>query len=119
MNQKGKIGAFGQELAANYLRQKGYQIQTENFRSHEGEIDIIANNDEQLVFVEVKTRLSDRYGLPEQAVSESKLEKMTQTALRYLEQKQINNDNYRFDIVAIEIDKILKKAKIRHYKNIE
>ena len=114
-----QVGIFGQKLAADFLRQKKYQIEAENFRAREGEIDIIAAKDGQLVFVEVKTRLSNRFGLPEEAVSESKLEKMRQTALKYLELKQLNHDNYRFDIVAIEIDKAQKKAIIRHYKNIE
>ena len=119
MNYKGQIGSFGQKLAADFLRRKKYQIEAENFRTRQGEIDIIATQDGQLVFVEVKTRLSNRFGLPEEAVSQSKLEKMQQTALKYLKQQQINHDNYRFDIVAIEIDKAQKKAAIRHYKNIE
>lgn len=114
-----QVGGFGQGLAVNYLRGKKYQIEAENFRTRQGEIDIIVSQDSQVIFVEVKTRLSERFGLPEEAVSESKLEKMRLTALQYLEQKQINHDNYRFDIVAIVIDKANKKANIRHYKNIE
>jgi putative endonuclease len=119
MNRKGEIGNFGQKLAADFLRQKQYQIEAENFRTRQGEIDLIASKDGQLAFVEVKTRLSSRFGLPEEAVSAGKLAKMRLTALTYMKQQAINHDNYRFDIVAIEIDKSNKKAVIRHYKNIE
>lgn len=119
MNLRGQIGCYGQQLAVEYLGRKKYQIKAENFRAPQGEIDIIADHDGQLVFVEVKTRLSEKYCLPEEAVSERKREKMMQTALNYLEQQQVNHDNYRFDIVAIVIDKANKKAVIRHHKNIE
>ena len=119
MNLKGEIGIFGQKLAVDFLRRQGYQLKAENFRTRQGEIDIVAIKDGQIVFVEVKTRLSERFGLPEEAVSSGKLEKMRLTAFKYLEQNQENTDNFRFDIVAIVIDKIEKKAIIRHYKNIE
>jgi len=119
MNSRGQKGIFGQKIAAGFLQRQGYKIETENFRSREGEIDLIAAKDGQIVFVEVKTRLSNSFGLPEEAVSASKLSKMQLTALKYMKQQEINHDNYRFDIVAIEIDKAQKKAKIRHYKNIE
>lgn len=119
MNTKGKIGSFGQKLAVDYLCGKDFKLEAENFRTRQGEIDIIVSQAGQLIFVEVKTRLSDRFGLPEEAVSESKLEKMRLTAMQYLEQNQLNTDNFRFDIVAIVIDKANKKAIIRHYKNIE
>jgi len=118
MNLKGKIGIFGQRLAISYLKSKDYEFLAENFRSNEGEIDIIAQKDGQICFIEVKTRLSRKYGLPEESVSEKKEEKMKQTAFKYLEKQQINHDDYRFDLIAIEIDKKQKKAFIRHYKNI-
>jgi putative endonuclease len=119
MNHKGQVGSFGQKLAVDFLRQRKYQIEAENFRTRQGEIDIIALRDGQVIFVEVKTRLSDRFGLPEEAVSASKLEKMRLTAYKYLKENGVNHDNFRFDIVAIVIDKADKKANIRHYKNIE
>lgn len=119
MNRKGKIGEFGQKIAADYLISKGYQLLDQNFFTRQGELDLIAGKEGQLIFIEVKTRLSRKFGLAEEAVSEQKIEKMRQTAHKYLAEKQINSDNFRFDIIAVEIDEDNKKANIRHHKNIE
>jgi putative endonuclease len=119
MAHKQVVGIFGQKLAVDYLRQKQYQILAENYSTRGGEIDIIAQKDGQIIFVEVKTRLSRKYGLPEEAVSESKRQKMEQTAFKYLAENNVKEENFRFDILAIEIDKANKKALIRHHKNIE
>jgi len=118
MNFKNEIGKFGQNLAAEFLRKRNYQILEQNFFTRLGEIDLVCSHNGQLVFVEVKTRLSNQFGLPEEAVSAAKKEKMYQAALQYLEKEKVNHDNFRFDIVAIEIDKANKKAIIRHHKNI-
>jgi len=118
MNFKLKIGVFGQKLAADYLKKKDYEIQAENYFAKIGEIDLIAIKDGQIIFIEVKTRLSDKFGLPEEAVDEKKKEKLYQTGLKYLKEKQINHENFRFDCLAIEIDRLNKIAKIRHHKGI-
>ncbi|MDD5341659.1 MAG: YraN family protein [Patescibacteria group bacterium] len=118
MDTKIKIGKFGQDLAAEFLLKRNYRILGHNFFSRLGEIDLVAENDGQLVFVEVKTRLSDRFGLPEEALTKLKLEKIRETALEYLVKNKINHENYRFDLIAVEIDKKNKVAKIRHYKNV-
>lgn len=113
-----KKGSYGQGLAAVFLQQRKYRLIGQNYYTRLGEIDLIAEQDGQIVFVEVKTRLSRRFGLPEEAVSDRKKAKMRQSAWQYIEKEQINHDNYRFDIIAIEIDKDNKKALIRHHKNV-
>lgn len=118
MEYKAKAGAFGQKLAADFLKSRGYAILAENFQTREGELDLIAELKGQLIFVEVKTRLTDKYGLPEEAVSSAKLEKMQAAAAEYLSQNQVNHENYRFDIIAVEIDRAQSRARIRHHKNI-
>ncbi len=118
MSNKNKIGNFGQHIAVRFLIKRNYKIIDENFYTREGEIDIIAKNDNQIVFIEVKTRLSNKYGLPEEAVNQNKKEKIRQSGLKYFELKQFNHDNFRIDCIAIEIDKFKKIAKIRHHKNI-
>ncbi len=118
MNIKNKIGKFGQQIAGQILEKKGYKILTENFYTRGGEIDLIAEQGSQIVFVEVKTRLSNRFGLPEEAVDSAKKEKFYEAALKYLEEKQIEHDNFRLDLIAVEINKENKTAKIRHHKNI-
>ena len=118
MTLKKQIGDFGQNIAREYLARKHYEILEENFFTRLGEIDIIAKNNGQVVFVEVKTRLSAKFGLPEEAVGREKIEKMQQAAMEYWQKQQINNDNYRFDMIAVEINKPNKRAIIRHHKNI-
>ncbi|MCX6745254.1 MAG: YraN family protein [Candidatus Parcubacteria bacterium] len=118
MDHNIKIGSFGQQLAADFLKQRNYQIVAQNYYTRLGEIDLIAIKDGQLIFVEVKTRLSEKFGLPEEAVTDRKKEKMYQTALQYLEKEKVNHDNFRFDILAVMIDRYGKKAVIRHHKNI-
>ena len=118
MGIKNKIGKFGQQLAGQFLKERNYQILAENFYTQEGEIDLVAQKQGQLIFIEVKTRLSDKFGLPEEAIDQRKKEKLYQTALKYLEKEEVKDDNFRIDCIAIEIDKANKKAKIRHHKNI-
>lgn len=118
MDNKIKIGKFGQDLSAEFLQKRGYKILSENFFTRLGELDLIAEKDGQIVFVEVKTRLGHKFGLPEEALNFDKAKKMKEAALEYLTQNNINSDNYRFDLVAVEINEAEKKAQIRHYKNV-
>jgi len=118
MNYKLRIGDYGQKLAVDFLTKRKYKILGEKFFTKDGEIDLIAEQNGQLIFIEVKTRLSDKFGLPEEAVDRQKKEKMSEAGLQYLAEKQIGHDNYRFDCIAIEIDKKNKKAVIRHHKGI-
>lgn len=113
-----KIGKFGQQLAAQFLLKKNYQFLVENYHCQSGEIDLIFSDQGQIVFIEVKTRLSNKFGLPEEAITQAKKDKLYQASLQYLADKQINHDNWRIDCLAIEIDKQNKKAQIRHHKNI-
>jgi len=113
-----EIGDFGQQIAKRYLLNKNYKILGENYYCREGEIDLIAQKGSQIVFLEVKTRLSRNFGLPEEAVGKEKKEKMEKAALVYLEKEKVKNENYRLDLMAVEIDKQDQKARIRHHKAI-
>ena len=118
MDNKILIGKFGQKLAAEFLQKRKYSILQENFYARFGEIDLVAQKDGQIIFIEIKTRLSCEFGLPEDSLTKAKSEKIREAALEYLDKKQINNENYRFDLIAVQIDKIRKRAQIRHYKNV-
>jgi putative endonuclease len=118
MFAKKAVGQYGQKVAVDFLQSRGYQILGQNFYSRLGEADIIAQINGQIVFVEVKTRLSTNCGLPEDAVSEAKKEKLYNTALIYLQKNRIDHDNFRLDIIAIEIDSFQGIARIRHHKSI-
>ena len=97
-----ELGKLGEDLAVNYLTNKGYQILERNWRSGHKEIDIIALIDETLAIVEVKTRKSDDYGEPDIAVGAYKQRMLIWAADAYVRFKNLNV-NVRFDIVSIVI----------------
>lgn len=94
------FGKLGEQIAAVFLREKGYQILARNYRFKRSEIDIICRKKELLIFVEVKTRSSKAFGEPETFVSHNQQEAIIRAAEEYI----LNNDwkgNIRFDIIAI------------------
>ncbi len=93
-------GLAGEVLAARFLRDKGYTVLSSNYRSRFGEIDIIAVDRKQLVFVEVKTRADDSYIEPKEAVTLAKQRKLLRTAAHYL-QAYPSNLQPRFDVVEV------------------
>lgn len=98
---KQSTGAIGEELASKFLKKQGYKIVEKNFRTSLGEIDIIALDRGTITFVEVKTRKSTVFGSPQEAVGLKKQKKISQVASIYLNQKKLNAEKARFDIVAI------------------
>jgi len=115
MKQKDVLGQTGEKIAATYLQNKGYKILERNWRGRFGEIDIIAQEKNQIVFVEVKARQSKDFGLPEEAVDFKKQNKLVRTALEYL-QKTPTKLSFRFDVIGIEF-KSFSNYKISHIKN--
>lgn len=93
-------GRRAEKQAAEFLRSHGYQILEENYRWPGGEIDLIARDGEFLVFVEVKARSSESFGLPEEFVNARKRQKLVRTAQRYLLQHPTKLP-VRFDVVAL------------------
>ena len=94
------FGDIGEKLAAKYLEKKKYKIIENNYVSGKGEIDIIARQKDYTVFVEVKTRSSEKYGTAADAVNYPKRKKLIETAQRYILEK--NPDTaYRFDVIEV------------------
>ena len=116
--KKKAIGSFGEKIAADYLQSRGYKILEFNFSSKFGEIDLIAEEDNSLVFIEVKTRQNLNYGLPETAVNEKKLNNIKMAAMIYKETHPKLSESYRIDVVSIILRNGRKTAKIKLYKNI-
>lgn len=105
------LGSKGEDIAAKFLKDKGYKIVSKNFKTSVGEIDIIAEDKGTLVFVEVKTRNNNSYGYPFEAVNHRKKEKLKKVALCYIKNcKKVMPA--RFDVLSIEMDG--GKAKIEH-----
>ena len=109
-----ELGKLGEELAVEYLIKKGYQILERNWRSGHKEIDIIAQIDDNLVIVEVKTRKSDDYGEPDIAVGIAKQRMLIWAADAYVRKNQLNVD-VRFDIVSIVISD--EEPQIEHIED--
>lgn len=99
-------GNIGEELATNLLKKKKYKILERNYKNKIGEIDIIAEKDGVIVFVEVKERATLAFGRPIEAVDERKQNKIRRTAELYLMSKRKNWADVRFDVVEILGDEI-------------
>lgn len=115
MNSK-LLGAFGEQSAARYLREQGYDIFSSNFYVNLGEIDIVAFKDDILCFVEVKTRREGGMFPPADAVDFSKKEKLRSAAAAYMSKCTLTYD-YRFDIVEVLVNEDLKVTSINHIAN--
>lgn len=118
MSEKNKrdVGKEGENIAAKYLAEKGFEIVERNYHYSHGEIDIVARDKECLVFVEVKTRLNLKYGEPEYAINPKKIKQIKKMAELYLFDKEIEEANCRFDVVAILLEDETN-PQITHYEN--
>ena len=101
--QSKEKGDRGEDRAAAFLRRQGYRILERNYRCPLGEMDIIAREGKTLVFIEVKTRSTDRFGPPEAAIGSQKQRRMTAIALCYLKGKGWLGTPARFDVAAVNI----------------
>lgn len=117
MNTNQEIGQLGEKLAKRFLEEREYQIICKNFRTKQGEIDIIAKDKEDtIVFIEVKTRTSLIYGNPSEAVNETKIEHIVKTAKYFLYLNKMKDRNIRFDVIEVFICK--GRYTVNHIKQI-
>lgn len=113
-----ELGTLGEKLAKNFLKKKGYRIRETNFKCREGEIDIVAEQGDYLVFVEVRTKSSLEFGTPEESITPFKKEKLVTSALTYLSTHQHLPAHWRIDLVAIELDQKGKAERIELVQDI-
>ena len=103
MTQKRKkLGERGEEIAVSFLKNKRYRILCRNYRCKFGEIDIIARHKKTLSFIEVKTRSSESYGVPQEAIHPQKQRKISMVALEFIQRYKLEDREARFDVVAIQ-----------------
>lgn len=117
-----QTGRQGEEIARQYLITKGFEIIEHNFRTRFGEIDIIAADRKTLVFVEVKVKIGDQFGSPEEMIGPGKRWQIRQMAEVYLQQNPqiaISYPQQRLDAVCIINQPKGKPERITHYENIE
>lgn len=116
MTYKKELGKIGEKVAEEFLKSQGYKILDTNFRCRLGEIDIIAVDNEYIVFIEVKTRRSFLYGFPVESINKKKKNALVKVAQTYLNLKNLKDIDVRFDIVEVIIGED-NKRKIRLIKN--
>ena len=109
------IGMIGEEIAAHYLELRGMRIVGRNVETAGGEIDILAQDGEDLVFCEVKTRENLEFGPPECAITTHKQQRMRRSAKAYLASQDIDDQPCRFDVVAILLTR--GQPEITHFKD--
>jgi putative endonuclease len=119
-----ELGKIGEDTAIKFLEKLGYKILARNYQNNLGrrlgEIDIIAKEKEEIVFVEVKTRELFKYKdtLPEENITRSKLHKLNKIASCYIRNNKLWNKSYRFDAVSVWLDLASKKAEIKHIRSM-
>lgn len=112
------IGRFGEDLAANYLQRHGYDIIAKNYQASHQEIDIIARQHSLLVFVEVKTRTAQIYGDGTEAYNYFKQQALRNGINFFLHTENIAHKDIRADLIIVQINKALRRAKIKHYEDV-
>ena len=116
-NARQTLGRWGEALAADYLAGKGYAIIARNQRTLYGEIDLVTQVEEGLVFVEVKTRSTDVYGPPEAAITPQKRKHLIASAQAYIQANYETEPDWRIDVIAIRKPNATSQPEIMHFEN--
>ncbi len=116
MDYRRALGVWGESLAILHLEAHGYQILDRNWRCRLGEIDIIARQNEELVFVEVKTRRGTKMGSPEEGLTKVKSKRLVKLSQLYLVEADLDVD-WRLDLVAIQVDEKMSLLRLEHLPN--
>ena len=117
--EKQNIGQLGEDIAVKYLEKHGYKILDRNYRKPWGEIDIVAQQSDELVFIEVKTQNQKFEWRPEENITRHKKRQLSRIITSYLKANKIPEDqNWLIDVLAITLDFKTKNAQIEHIKNI-
>jgi putative endonuclease len=114
MKHNQKIGKWGEDAVVTYLTERRYEILARNARTPYGEIDIVAKQADVCIFVEVKTRTSNKMGLPEESVNLRKQAHMLACAEHYAAENTI--DHWQIDVISVE-GKVGLEPKITHFEN--
>ncbi len=112
-----QVGKLGEKAAQKFLQKRGYRVRETGFRCRHGEIDIIAQRKDCLVFVEVRTKSNLDFGTPEESITQAKKEKLVASALCYSTSHQNLPTLWRIDVVAIELDDKGKAKRIELIEN--
>ena len=115
MDRRRQTGQQGEAIAAGYFIERGFRILDRNWRCPIGELDIVMEQGDTLIFVEVRTRRGQRYGSPEESITPNKQARLIELAHSYLQQLQPSHQQWRIDILAVQLDQ--KPPQINHIEN--
>lgn len=107
-----QIGNMGEDIAVDYLKKSGYIILDRNFKCKIGEIDIIGKDNNYIVFIEVKTRYGNKYGIPSESVTYLKQRKIYKTAEVYILKNKLHKSNFRFDVIGITLNNDIPSIRL-------
>ena len=117
MTYQQQIGRKGENIALDFLIDKGYQVLEQNFHTRYGEIDLVMSQGEMIVFVEVKTRTSTAFGAPEASITSTKLEHLINAGLLWLQAHPEAPDDWRIDVISIFLSRQNDSSEIQHFIN--
>ena len=117
MTHQKRLGDWGEAEARRYLETKAYVFMEGNFRVPEGEIDLVMQDGDIVVFIEVKTRTSDSFGTPEESVSREKRKRLIRAAWAFLQAREKIEASWRIDVVAIEASPNWTIQRLDHYQS--
>ena len=112
-----RLGDWGEALAEDFLRKKGYRVLAAKYRCAWGELDIVARDGKEVVFVEVRTRRSSSYGAPEESLTAAKKARLVAASNDYLQRHVKKDTSWRIDLVSIHLDPGGGQDRIEHLKH--
>lgn len=117
MSQHNEVGKIGEEIAKKFLVEQGYEIIEQNYKTKYAEIDLVAQNPKCLIFVEVRTKIGEIFGTPEETINKSKMRKIWGNAMAYVATKKWNG-LCRVDAICIVLKPDYSVERLNHYENI-
>jgi putative endonuclease len=114
-----ELGEWGERQALDFLKKKGLIFLDKNYHTRYGEIDLVLKNKRQIVFVEVKTRISKKFGWPEEAFDRKKRAKTELAIQDFLQKSNQSTSAYRLDLITIEVDQEKNEARLKHFESVD
>lgn len=112
-----EVGKIGEEIAKRFLEKDGYKIIEQNYRTKYAEIDLVAEKKKDLVFIEVRTKIGENFGTPEETINKKKIRKLYGNAMAYVSRKKWSGF-FRIDAICIVLKPDYTVERLNHYENI-
>ena len=116
-SDRSKLGSAGEEIARRHLEERGYALREANYRCPWGEVDLVMEQAETVVFVEVRTKRSSAFGTPEESVTAAKRRRLSATAFHYLQEQELDVP-FRIDLVAVAMNARGVVERVTHLENV-